>query len=65
MSKSNKLVHKSGKKNRKHGRAEDKCAAYKANGTREKNKVKKARKHLKRHPNDLVGREYVRDRAGP
>lgn len=34
--------HKGGKKNRKFGRNKDKCAAYRAKGTRDKNKARKA-----------------------
>lgn len=40
--------------NRKHGRNKTKCERYRACKTREKNKVRKLSKHIKRHPNDLT-----------
>ena len=45
MAKVNKGKSKNG--NRKHGRSKDKCQRYKAKGTREINKLKKAKRHLK------------------
>lgn len=43
----------SGKKGRKLGRNEKWCQAYRTRGQREKNKARKLRRHLKRHPEDL------------
>ena len=38
--------------NRKVGRNKVKCDWYRSRGTREKNKIRKINKHLKKHPND-------------
>ncbi len=43
---------KAKKLSRKCGRDKVKCATYRARGTRERNKVRKLRKHCKKHPND-------------
>lgn len=43
---------KGGKKNRKFSRNKISCAAYRAAGRREKNKVRKLENHLRRCPND-------------
>ncbi len=45
------------KLSRKCGRDKVKCAAYRARGTRERNKVRKLRKHCKKHPNDKAAWE--------
>ena len=37
---------------RKAGRNRVKCARYRAEGRREKNKKLRAKRHAKRHPND-------------
>ena len=42
---------------KKYGRAIEKCKSYKAAGTRERNKARKLRRHLKRHPKDLTAAE--------
>lgn len=47
------------KKGRKINRNRVWCAVYKASGRRERNKVKRVRKHLVRHPNDLVAKRCV------
>lgn len=47
-------ARKKGKKNRGHGKNRIFCQAYMKSGQREKNKMRKLRKHLKRHPNDQV-----------
>ena len=41
-----------GRKNRKYGRNQLWCAAYRARGQREKNKAVRLKHHLARHPND-------------
>lgn len=41
-----------GKNNRKFGRNKDACQRYKLANTREKNKIKKVKKHLKKYPKD-------------
>ena len=41
-----------GNKNKKYGRNKAKCARYAANHKRERNKVRRIRRHLKQHPND-------------
>ena len=40
--------------NKKHGRDKTQCERYRAAGIREKNKARKHRKHIKRHPNDIA-----------
>lgn len=50
---------KSGKKNRKHGRNLIWCKAYRSRRQREKNKVKRLRKHMLRHPADHVAAECL------
>lgn len=42
-----------GKTNRKHGRNDEYCKAYKAAGRREINKQIKLARHRKAHPNDV------------
>lgn len=49
----------SGGGNRKKGRNLASCASYKARHTREKNKVKKITKHLKKHPLDLESKKVL------
>lgn len=48
------LTRRGGKKNRKHGRNELFCKAYRTRGQREKNKARKLRKHLLRFGDDKV-----------
>ena len=43
---------KKGKKNRKHGRNKVYCHRYEVEDRRDKNKVKRRIRHLKKHPND-------------
>lgn len=54
-----KKVEQSKKGGRKIGRAAEKGKSYRAAGTRERNKEKKVRKHLKRHPNDKAAENYL------
>jgi hypothetical protein len=42
-----------GGNSRKIGRNLVKCARYRASHIREKNKIRKIKKHLKKYPNDL------------
>ena len=49
-----KKVQKRKSGNKKHGRSKDKCLAYKARGQRELNKLRRLRKHCKKHPNDKI-----------
>jgi hypothetical protein len=49
---------KGGKKNRKFGRDKIKCERYRRERRREKNKVKKVCKHLKKHPNDFKSKDW-------
>lgn len=44
---------------RKGGRNRAWCEAYRKAGTRERNKKRKILKHLKRHPNDGVGKRAL------
>lgn len=44
---------KGGKKNRKYGRNKKWCTKYKLENRKEKNKLLRRLRHLKRHPNDL------------
>jgi len=53
------LKAKGGKKNRKIGRNEKWCEAYRARHQRERNKVVKLRRHLKKHPGDVVAARAV------
>ena len=48
-----------GKTNRKLGRNEVKCKRYRAENRREKNKIRKIRKHLKRHINDRLAKRSL------
>ena len=41
-------------KGRKIGRSIKKCQVYKALGIRERNKAKRALRHLRKHPHDVV-----------
>jgi len=50
------VLHKGGKKNRKHGRNKVWCAQYRMRGTRERNKIRKLKRHLKKYPNDSVAK---------
>lgn len=52
---------KGGKKNRKVGRSKTYCQWYRNHNIREKNKVRKLRKHVKRQPNERVGLQRLRD----
>lgn len=45
---------KGGKKGRKIGRSENECKLYRANRTREKNKLIRMSKHIAKHKNDLA-----------
>jgi hypothetical protein len=45
---------KKGKKNRKHGRNKKVCEQYRREGRQEKNRKRRIRRHLKRHPDDRV-----------
>ncbi|MFQ6011539.1 MAG: hypothetical protein ACE5KG_05150 [Nitrososphaerales archaeon] len=54
-----KKANRGGKKGRKIGRSKEKCQRYRAAGTREKNKIRKVRKHVRRHPNDAVARRAL------
>ncbi len=45
--------HKGGKKNRKWGRNKKFCERYRIEGRRERNKARKAIRHLKNHPLDI------------
>lgn len=47
-------------KARKVGRNKIKCANYRARFRREKNKERKIKKHLKRHPADAVAGEALK-----
>ena len=46
-------------KNRKYDRNRKWCEAYRKAGTRERNKVRRIKAHLKRHPNDRVGQRAL------
>ncbi len=48
-----------GKKNRKWDRNRVWCEAYRRRGQREKNKAKKLRKHLSRHPDDKIAAQAL------
>jgi ribosomal protein S15P/S13E len=45
--------YKGGKKSRKLGRNKSACAVYEAGCVRERNKIRKMKRHLRRHPADL------------
>ncbi|KKN90112.1 hypothetical protein LCGC14_0232250 [marine sediment metagenome] len=48
-------VRKKGKSgNKKHGRNKRACEAYHARGQREKNKILKIKRHLKKYPTDVA-----------
>lgn len=50
---------KGGKKQRKYGRNAAYCLAYKNSNRRERNKVKRLKKHLARFPNDACASAAV------
>jgi hypothetical protein len=50
---------KGGKKNRKWGSNKAYCLRYKNEGRQEKNRARRIKRHLKRHPNDLQGLEAL------
>jgi len=54
-------ARRKGKKNRKHGRysRHPSSVRYRAERRWERNKVKKLRKHLKSHPNDLQAQSVL------
>lgn len=45
-------TRKGGKKNRKHGRMTKWCQRYALSNRRNKNKVRRLRRHIARHPGD-------------
>ena len=51
---------KQGGGNRKHGRNQKDCTAYTAMGTRERNKQRKIRRHIKRNPKDTDAMNRLR-----
>lgn len=53
------LARKKGKKNAKHGRNTFKCRAYSSSNRREKNKVKRVKRHLAHHPQDACARHCL------
>jgi hypothetical protein len=52
-------THKQGKKNRKLGRNKVACAWYRSTHRREKNKIRKILRHLKKHTNDLQAHRTI------
>lgn len=48
-----------GKKNRKHGRNANACVHYAASHQRERNKLRRIQKHLRRHPGDACAHKAV------
>lgn len=48
------IARKTGKKNRKHGRNKLSCDNYRRSHRREKNKLRRLRRHLKAHSNDRM-----------
>ena len=58
MAKKKAQKRKSG--NKKHGRSKEKCLAYKARGQRERNKLRKLHKHVRKHPNDKAAWETIK-----
>lgn len=52
---------KGGKKNRKHGRNKKQCELYRNQQTREKNKARRLKKHLSRHPGDIGAEAILKD----
>ena len=53
--------HAKSHKGRKIGRYLKKCERYKLSHRREKNKIKKILKHLKRHPNNKSARIRIEE----
>jgi hypothetical protein len=53
------VAHKGGKKNRKWGRNKIKCQRYALERRGEKNKVKKLKKHLRHHPEDVQAKSRL------
>jgi hypothetical protein len=49
------------KGNKKHGRNEVSCKAYRASGRREKNKVLKLQRHLKVYPSDSAALNKLKE----
>ena len=45
---------------RKYGRARTKCEQYRREHKREKNKIKKILRHLRKHPNDNRSRSHIK-----
>ena len=57
------VARKTGKKQRKYDRNRKWCQSYRNRNQREKNKVKKVRRHLARFPNDKVAAKVI-ERGG-
>lgn len=49
---------------RKYGRNEEKCKRYKLLQIREKNKIRRIKKHLKRHVNDEQSQSFLERLVG-
>lgn len=51
--------HRSGKKGRKIGRNKVKCDLYRKQGRRERNKLRRLRRHVRRQPNDWEAKSAI------
>lgn len=54
------LPRKAGKKNRKYGRNKKWCEVYRMRSQRERNKVRKLARHLKKYPHDATAKKALR-----
>lgn len=52
---------KKGKKNRKYGRNGAYCQMYRLTNKRERNKLKKLKKHLEKFPDDKQAQKVIKD----
>lgn len=48
-----------GKKSKKAGRSVIACQSYKNSNRRERNKIKRIQKHLKKQPSDVKAEEHI------
>lgn len=51
---------KGGKKGRKIGRNKICCATYRAENRREKNRIRRIKRHVRKYPNDTQARNCLR-----
>jgi hypothetical protein len=54
--------YKGGKKHRKIGRTQKYCDYYRQAGLQEKNRIRRIKRHLRKHPEDAAALEALNER---